>query len=65
MSLQMVAELRQVLKAAEATAGQENAVRVVVLRGAGGHFSAGADLKDMATARMRAMQAPAQADGPD
>jgi isohexenylglutaconyl-CoA hydratase len=35
-------------------------VRVVVLRGAGGHFCAGADLKDMAGARMRAMQ---RADG--
>ena len=58
MSLQMVAELRQVLQAAEATAGTPDAVRVVVLRGAGGHFSAGADLKDMAAARMRAMQAP-------
>jgi isohexenylglutaconyl-CoA hydratase len=56
MSLQMVAELRQVLKDAEATAGQADAVRVVVLRGAGGHFCAGADLKDMAGARMRAMQ---------
>ena len=59
MSLQMVAELRQVLLAAEATAGQADAVRVVVLRGAEGHFCAGADLKDMAGARMRAMQASA------
>ena len=57
MSLQMVAELRQVLQTAQATAGQTDAVRVVVLRGAGGHFCAGADLKDMAGARMRAMQA--------
>ncbi|MFZ3219078.1 MAG: enoyl-CoA hydratase/isomerase family protein, partial [Rhodoferax sp.] len=57
MSLQMVAELRQVLQGAEATAGQPDAVRVVVLRGSGGHFCAGADLKDMAGARMRAMQA--------
>jgi isohexenylglutaconyl-CoA hydratase len=57
MSLQMVAELRQVLKDAEATVGKSGAVRVVVLRGAGGHFCAGADLKDMAGARMRAMQA--------
>jgi isohexenylglutaconyl-CoA hydratase len=56
MSLQMVAELRQVLAAAESRAGQADAVRVVVLRGAGGHFCAGADLKDMAGARMRAMQ---------
>jgi isohexenylglutaconyl-CoA hydratase len=57
MSLQMVAELRQVLQNAEATAGKSDAVRVVVLRGAGGHFCAGADLKDMAGARMRAMEA--------
>jgi isohexenylglutaconyl-CoA hydratase len=56
MSLQMVAELRRVLAAAESRAGQADAVRVVVLRGAGGHFCAGADLKDMAGARMRAMQ---------
>lgn len=56
MSLQMVAELRQVLQDAQATAGQADAVRVVVLRGTGGHFCAGADLKDMASARMRAMQ---------
>jgi isohexenylglutaconyl-CoA hydratase len=56
MSLQMVAELLQVLRAAEATAGTPDAVRVVVLRGAGGHFCAGADLKDMAGARMRSMQ---------
>lgn len=56
MSLQMVAELRQLLAAAEATVGAPGAVRAVVLRGAGGHFSAGADLKDMAGARMRALQ---------
>lgn len=56
MSLRMVAELRQVLAAAEARAGQPDAVRVLVLRGAGGHFCAGADLKDMAGARMQAMQ---------
>ena len=62
MSLQMVGELRQVLAAAQATAGQGGAVRMVVLRGAGGHFCAGADLKDMAGARMRAMQG---ADGSD
>ncbi|MFY8043551.1 MAG: enoyl-CoA hydratase/isomerase family protein, partial [Rhodoferax sp.] len=56
MSLQMVAELQQVLRTAEAAAGTPNAARAVVLRGEGGHFCAGADLKDMAGARMRAMQ---------
>lgn len=52
MSLRMVAELRSVL----ATAETEGEVRVLVLRGAGGHFCAGADLKDMAAARMQAAQ---------
>ncbi len=68
MSLQMVSELQRVLHDAEATAGQPDAVRVVVLRGAGGHFCAGADLKDMAAARMRVMRAAQQdgeADAPD
>ena len=49
MSLQMVDELRAVLAQAEA-AGD---VRVIALRGAGGHFCAGADLQDMAVARQR------------
>jgi len=48
MSLAMVGELRQAL--ADAEAGGRT--RAVVLRGAGGHFCAGADLKDMAAARM-------------
>ena len=43
--------------------GQRPATRVVVLRGAGGHFCAGGDLKDMAMARMRAMGGPG--DGTD
>ncbi len=46
MSQAMLGELLDAL--AEAEAG---GVRVVVLRGSGGHFSAGADLKDMAAAR--------------
>lgn len=49
MSLRMVDELRAVLAEAEAAGG----VRVLVLRGAGGHFCAGADLHDMASARQR------------
>ena len=51
MSLQMVDELVAVLAWAEA-AGD---VRAIVLRGAGGHFCAGADLQDMAQAREREM----------
>ncbi len=53
MSLAMVGELRAALAAAEA-----DGTRVVVLRGAGGHFSAGADLKDMAAARARLADHP-------
>jgi len=49
MSLRMVEELIAVLRRAEA-AGD---VRAIVLRGAGGHFCAGADLQDMAGARQR------------
>jgi isohexenylglutaconyl-CoA hydratase len=49
MSQIMLRELLEVL--AEAEAG---GVRVIVLRGNGGHFSAGADLKDMAVARAAA-----------
>ena len=43
MSLQMVAELHAALATAEA----DRSVRVLVLRGAGGHFCVGADLQDM------------------
>ncbi len=49
MSLRMVTELRAVLRNAESG----GVVRVIVLRGAGGNFCAGGDLKDMASARMR------------
>ncbi len=49
MSLRMVTELRAALLDAESG----GIVRVIVLRGAGGHFCAGGDLKDMASARMR------------
>ncbi len=54
MSLAMVLELRQALAAAEDDGG----TRVIVLRGAGGHFCAGADLKDMATARTKLADNP-------
>ena len=47
LSMAMVLELREALVAAEG----DGVTRVLVLRGAGGHFSAGADLRDMASAR--------------
>ena len=49
MSLQMVDDLRAVLAEAESRGD----VRAIVLRGAGAHFCAGADLQDMAQARQR------------
>lgn len=48
MSLEMVTELEAVL---DATLDRRD-VRALVLRGAGGHFCAGGDIKDMAAARM-------------
>ena len=57
MSLVMVAELEVVLDAVL----ERRYVRVLVLRGTGGHFSAGGDVKDMAKARMT----PPQAGGAD
>ncbi|MDA7085846.1 enoyl-CoA hydratase-related protein [Pseudomonas sp. SA3-5] len=47
MSLAMVTELRAVLAAVQG----DLSVRAIVLRGAGGHFCAGGDIKDMAGAR--------------
>ena len=47
MSLEMVAELATVFRMVE----DDASVRAVVLRGAGGHFCAGGDIKDMAGAR--------------
>jgi isohexenylglutaconyl-CoA hydratase len=47
MTLEMVAALRAAILHAEA----DEAMRVVVLRGAGGHFCAGADLKELLRAR--------------
>jgi len=54
MSLAMVLELREALAGAEA----DGNTRVLVLRGAGGHFCAGADLRDMAGARMKLVEDP-------
>ncbi|MFO1407428.1 MAG: enoyl-CoA hydratase-related protein [Steroidobacteraceae bacterium] len=54
MSLAMVAELTSALAEAE----QDGTTRVVVLRGAGGGFCAGADIKDMAAARGRLSEDP-------
>lgn len=45
MSLVMVEELLEALKGAES-----NGVRAIVLRGAGGHFCSGGDVKDMGAA---------------
>lgn len=50
MSWQMTQELRAVFSAIE----NNESIRAVVLRGAGGHFCAGGDIKDMAGARMQA-----------
>jgi isohexenylglutaconyl-CoA hydratase len=55
MSLAMVGEIAGAMSAAES----DGQTRVVVLRGAGGNFSAGADLKDMAAARGRLVEDPA------
>lgn len=54
MSLQMVRELRQALHEAE----HDRSTRVLVLRGAGGHFCAGGDIADMAAARARLGEEP-------
>jgi isohexenylglutaconyl-CoA hydratase len=54
MSLRMVRELRSVLAEAQASAD----ARVLVLRGAGGHFCSGGDVRDMAAALGREAGAP-------
>jgi isohexenylglutaconyl-CoA hydratase len=56
MSLAMVGELHEALARTEA----DGAARVLVLRGAGGHFCAGADLKDLAAARAGSLEAVAE-----
>ncbi len=52
MSLAMVRELMAVFEAVR----EDASCRAVVLRGAGGHFCAGGDIKDMAGARAAAQQ---------
>lgn len=49
MSLSLLRELLAALDRAEA----DPEIRIVAIRGAGGHFSAGADIKDMAAARAK------------
>jgi isohexenylglutaconyl-CoA hydratase len=58
MSLAMVREMHVVLGQAEMKAGTLESTRAIVLRGAGGHFCAGADLSDMAAARMKLQDNP-------
>ncbi len=55
MNRAMVGELRAALGRAE----NEEAVRVLVLRGAGGHFCAGGDVSEMAQARAATKEAEA------
>jgi isohexenylglutaconyl-CoA hydratase len=54
MSMAMVLELRQALAQAE----RDGVTRAIVLRGAGGHFCAGGDIRDMAAARMKLADNP-------
>lgn len=58
MSLQMVQELHAVLAQSEKLSEPPGGVRVIVLRGNGGHFCAGADLKDMSQARAKLADDP-------
>ena len=53
MSLQMVSELRAVLAAVR----DDQTTRALVIGGAGGHFCAGGDIKDMANARAQGQDA--------
>ncbi|WP_339485397.1 enoyl-CoA hydratase/isomerase family protein [Pseudomonas sp. EL_65y_Pfl2_R95] len=53
MSLNMVEELSQLFRQLTC----ESSVRAIVIRGAGGHFCAGGDIKDMANARASGIDA--------
>jgi isohexenylglutaconyl-CoA hydratase len=60
MSLQMVHELMQTFESV-----QDNLdIRVIVLRGSDGHFCAGGDIKDMASARATASKRAAEDEDP-
>lgn len=54
LSAAMVGQLLDALRAAEA----DGRTRVIVLRGSGGHFCAGGDIRDMAGARARLAEDP-------
>jgi isohexenylglutaconyl-CoA hydratase len=56
MNLAMLEELHALL----AASGKDRSLRAIVLRGAGGHFCAGGDIKDMAAARSRDRQGQAE-----
>lgn len=59
MNLQLVGELLAAFEAVE----NDRTVRAIVLRGAGGHFCAGADIKDMSGARGKAVTAEGTIEG--
>lgn len=57
MSLEMLGEIEEVL----AAVADDRSIRTLVLRGRGGHFCAGGDIKDMARARQEPPTASADA----
>lgn len=57
MSLEMVHELMEVFDAISS----QREIRAVILRGSNGHFCAGGDVKDMATARAQSAEAATDA----
>ena len=56
MNLTMLEELHALM----AAVGKDPSLRAIVMRGAGGHFCAGGDIKDMATARSQDRQSQAE-----